>query len=357
MPRKKNLQNVSDGDHTKIENQGDDVPAITNGGGAHFPLEHLTGNGPLPALVSRIVELWRRRQAWHRAEKSLTLQVKGFCRRLCPPIVGKEEKPSVDEEGGKRKFPKNPSADQLYAALMGKGDHPQLPIAMLSTLPLLDSRKGIRAARKAVEKDGERAVLSLPGSDFCLRTPGLTAFTLFAIIGECPGINMRGLLDFATPQRVWKRMGLAVMPDGTRQRLLSGAAAIEAGYNPARRAVVWTIGAALVKAQGPYRELYLRLKEKLRIKAESRGYLVLPSAKIPKNKEGYVSEGIIHDRAKRLMEKEFLRDLWFEFCKDAAPSTGLHQEYVDLGYQSLPLRPVVEPWVIQKEWAPREVEA
>lgn len=113
---------------------------------------------------------------------------------------------------------------------------------------------------------------------------------------------------------LWKRMGLAVM-DGTRQGGLTKNAAkedwIEHGYNAQRRSRMWNIGDALVKAHGPYREVYLARKEYERTTAEAAGLIVAPSAKIPaKRQSEFISDGHIHRRAQRYMEKRLLRDLW-----------------------------------------------
>jgi hypothetical protein len=50
--------------------------------------------------------------------------------------------------------------------------------------------------------------------------------------------------------------------------------------------------------------------------AVSSGLIVLPSAKIPAAlKEYHISQGHIHKRAQRYMEKKLLRDLWREWRK------------------------------------------
>lgn len=245
----------------------------------------------LSPTIQTITELWRRRQAWHRAEKSLTLQIKSFCRRIC--------------DGDKEE------ADKLYKAIMKNTEHPQKETVLFAVLPLLVARSKIEPERKQVEKQLLALIPPLPGYDFVCDTPGLSPFSLAALIGECPGVHYQGFLDFKTYQQVWKRMGVAVMEDGTRQRRVKGAEAIKHGYVAARRSVLWTIGDSLIKKQGPYRELYLRIKKEEVQQAENKGLMVVPAAKIPsKNPEKYISEGYIHNRAKRRMEKELLKDLW-----------------------------------------------
>ena len=106
-------------------------------------------------------------------------------------------------------------------------------------------------------------------------------------------------------------MGMAVMPDGKRQRKVEGVAALAHGYSPGRRSVMWNIGDCMVKAGGPWRELYDQRKAYEIATQAANGITVCPSAKIPKkNPEAFMSAGHVHNRAKRYIEKRFLRSLW-----------------------------------------------
>lgn len=300
------------------ETQPTHVNALTNGNGhvrpdyhsvdysqvaAHLPVPTTHTNGrqrrsrhaaeeeALKVNVAATLELWRRRQAWHRAEKALTLAGKSLCRRLC---------------GGDKTEGSN-----LYEAVLKDKEHALKTEATLACGPLVAAYHQINAARKQVEKQLERIAKELPGYEFVTNTPGLSAFTLYALTAECAGVNYRGFLDFDTISRVYKRMSVHCLPDGSRARLLPGVNAVEAGYAPKRRSVLWTIGDSAIKPAGPYREMYLALKAKEVEKAEEKGLKVVPSANIPKkNREGYMSQAHVHNRAKRLTEKEILRALW-----------------------------------------------
>lgn len=136
-----------------------------------------------------------------------------------------------------------------------------------------------------------------------------SAVSLAVILAETGDLS-----GYAGPAKLWKRMGLAVM-NGTRQGGLRKTAAaeewIEHGYSARRRAIMFVIGDVLVKQKGPYRDLYLQRKEIERAKAQAAGLIVAPSAKIPeKRKHEFMSDGHIHRRAQRYMEKRLLRDLW-----------------------------------------------
>lgn len=218
-----------------------------------------------PATIAELLEQWRRRQAWHRAEKSLTLQAKALCRRL---VAGDKAE-----------------AEKVFAAAYGKGEHEMAEVAFAATVPLIDARKSIETHRKMVEKRLVKLAKSLPVAPYVESVRGVGLLSLAAIVGEAGDLS-----NYSNPAKLWKRLGLAVMPDGSRQRRVSGEAAVEHGYSPARRAVVWNIGACIVKAGGPLKAVYdaRKLYEADRV----------------------ATKGHAHNRAQRYVEKRFIRDLW-----------------------------------------------
>lgn len=166
------------------------------------------------------------------------------------------------------------------------------------------------AIESAASKEMERLAASLPvWRSFGEGVRGFGARSLAVIIGEAGD-----LAAYANPGKLWKRMGLAVF-DGVRQGGLLKTASKEEwiahGYNRQRRSHMFVIGDVLVKTTGPYREVYLTRKQYERAKAAERGLTVAPAAKIPaKRKAEFISDGHIHHRAQRYMEKRLLRDLW-----------------------------------------------
>lgn len=219
----------------------------------------------LADTIAEIREQWRRRQAWHRAEKSLTLQAKALCRRLA--------------EGGDKK-----EADRMYKAALGKGAHEMAEIALAAIFPLDEARKAIETHRKAVEKRLIKLAKALPVASWVEGMRGVGLLSLAAIVGEAGDLG-----SYANPAKLWKRMGLAVMPDG-RQRKIGGMAALDHGYSPARRSVVWNIGACIVKAGGPLKAAYdaRKIYEAERVETKLHA----------------------HNRAQRYVEKRLLRMLW-----------------------------------------------
>lgn len=232
------------------------------------------------ATISEILrERHRMRQDLHQAEKNLTMQIRAICRRL---VAGDKAE-----------------AESLYAAVIGKQPHTQAVTALAITQPLLDARATINTRRVEVEKAMKRDAKQLPIWPWVRGTFGFGALNLASLIGETGDLSA-----YATHSKLWKRLGLAVI-NGERQRRVSGAAAIEHGYNPSRRSVMWNVGQCLFKSQsqrldkstghilkpaGPYRLGYDARKELELARVETKAHA--------------------HNRATRYMEKKLVRNLW-----------------------------------------------
>lgn len=138
---------------------------------------------------------------------------------------------------------------------------------------------------------------------------GFGKMSLAIIVAEAGDLS-----KYPKKGHLWKRMGVAVIDGQAQGKLPKNTAKdiwIEHGYNRERRSRMFTIGDTLIKAQGPYREVYLARKEYERARAEREGLIVAPSAKIPvKRAHEFISDGHIHRRSQRYMEKRLLRELW-----------------------------------------------
>ena len=245
---------------------------------------------PAPDVSPLIVEI--REQAYqrrrlHKAEKALTLQIKGHCRRLC---AGDKDQAAV-----------------VYKAMLGKERSELAATAMAANMVFLNIREQAESARRSVEIRLEDLAGQLPVSSWWQAIRGCNLLGLALIVGECPGWNDQGLGDFATVSKLWKRMGLAVMPDGTRQRRIAGDAAIEHGFAPSRRAAMWTIGQSLFLAQSQRVD-----KETGEVKREAGPYRVIYDERkaYEIERDMGIKPCISHARAKRFMEKRLLRNLW-----------------------------------------------
>lgn len=166
--------------------------------------------------------------------------------------------------------------------------HRDVPILDLVTLPYREAWKPLATFRKEYEKRLTHMAAQLPVWPWVEDVRGVSALSLAAVVGETGD-----LWNYPNPAKLWKRMGLAVI-NGERQRKVTGAAALDHGYAPQRRATLWVIGDCLIKLNqdGPYRTYYLSEKERQR------------------ELHPELSDKVTHLRAKRHMEKRFLRDLW-----------------------------------------------
>jgi hypothetical protein len=230
---------------------------------------------PFRAPIGELIEHHRYRWQMIRARTRLELQAQAFCRRFC--------------DGDKVK------AGKLWGDIKKDEAHPMrvwLQPFLIGVVPFVQ-------AQTATEKKLTKMVKGLAVYPWAKSVSGLGEISLSAIIGELGDEPT----NYKSVSAIWKRMGLAVI-NGDRQRRVAGDAAIEHGYNPQRRSIMWNIGACLIKAQvrkdpddeekriaiGDYGQVYLDRKA---YEAE-RG----------------ISKAQSHNRAQRFMEKRLLRDLW-----------------------------------------------
>lgn len=232
--------------------------------------------------VDRIVERWRQRQDMMRARLRLELQGQAMCRRLC--------------DGDKVQ------AAKLWASATKDDEHEIRPLIeplLTAMVPLLDSQKWI-------EKDIKASVRQMRlWNEWAVDIKGFGEVSFGGVIGECaimPG-------EYRNPSCLWKRMGMAVI-GGERQRKCANAEkAIEHGYNPTRRSLMWNIGGTLMKAQirNPKGEDGKPIGESVAIGELGQVYL---DRKVYENTREGVTPILAHLRAKRYMEKRLLRQMW-----------------------------------------------
>jgi hypothetical protein len=192
-------------------------------------------------------------------------------------------------------------------------------VVELATLPLADARATIDANIKPHEKRIRELARELPIWDIFQDVRGFGELAFGQIIAEAGDLS-----KYANPAKLWKRMGCAVI-DGERQQKKLGAAALEHGYSPRRRSLVWNVGECLVKLNqgGPYRTLY---DERKKYEA-ARPWCGKCKNKDQKGEREHCTKGHVHNRAKRYMEKRLLRDLW-EMWNDDQLSCEAHVQGV-----------------------------
>lgn len=235
-------------------------------------------------LIETIRETSKRRQQIVAAQSKLTLQIKAICRGLC--------------DGDKSE------AGKLYKALIEREDDPRVDALMWLSESLISAHDLLETKRAALEKELTTLAGELPVAPWVLGIRGAGLGGLALIVGEAGDLS-----SYSGPAKLWKRMGLAVI-DGERQRAKAGVSQEEAlviGYNPRRRSVVWNIGDSLLKAQSARVD-----KETGEVKREAGEYRKLydERKKLEAEKDPTGRPAAHHARAKRYVEKRYLRELW-----------------------------------------------
>ena len=196
--------------------------------------------------------------------------------------------------------------DAVFAMALEGGGHRihdgQFRAALAACTPIIlnsaTSRDTWDKHRNRTEKAMRKLARSLPAWEWVEGIAGFGDLGLGIIVGETGD-----LFGYATKERVWKRLGLAVIK-GERQQRKSGAEAAAAhGYSPSRRAEIWTIADSLFRHQwhsakedapagpsGPYGAVYGRRKAH-----------TVTREWTPKHQD---------NDARRVMTKSLVEDLW-----------------------------------------------
>lgn len=210
------------------------------------------------------------------------------------------------------------------AGTSGGKDKDIVTDARLEIATTLISVESFRSQQTAIEKEMRKQAQLLPVWPWAEEVKGFGALDFAKIIGEAGDLSR-----FATHQRLWKRMGLAVI-NGGRQRKVKGKAALEHGYNAKRRAVSWNMAQNLFKHQwrgekdgepahpiGPYGEKYARKKAEYLERVEATASL--PDKVGEHWNPAKWTKKRADNAARRYMEKELLRDLWQEWRRRSGP--------------------------------------
>lgn len=239
---------------------------------------------------------------WQQAGIKMTLRMSAICRAF----VGARDK--GDKAGLKR-------AAELQARVEKQNQTPEEEVVAITCIPLMAARDALEPYCKATKKSLEKMVKGLPISAWVEEIPGLGLFSMAKILGEtgAPGA-------YRSVSALWKRMGLAVI-DGERQRRVPGADATKHGYNPKRRAVIWNVGKQICndmkrpkldedldarEGLSKYERMFLK---RLRVEVTNH----VEHARKPVERDGVMYESFSKQaaaRAKRYVEKMFLKDLW-----------------------------------------------
>ncbi len=299
--------------------------------------------------VDTIHEMYRCRVTWHKSEKILTLQARAVCRRVR----------GGDKDLGAALFDEIIKIPPDLAAHLVEhpAENPELSRILMEILPILQSRSILQTQRQNYENRYETLVWDLPIMEWANEISGVGPGSVAAIIG-----NTGNLWHYPTVQKFWNRMGLAVMPDGRRQRNIMGQSVADrtmGGYNAQRRSVVWNIGTSIMFAQtarvdkttgeikreaGEYRKIYDARRAYEEAKNERGEYAPLTAAIMKSSppsktteaykayKLGKLPKGHLKARSQRYMEKELLKRFWVAWrktmlaCKPSAAELAAVQE-------------------------------
>jgi hypothetical protein len=208
-----------------------------------------------------------------------------------------------------------------------KGKDPKLPPpgdprrrAIDSFLPMIPITAMSRAVwdkkRDEIETNMRKLAASLPVLAWVKQhAKGVGDLGLARIVGEAPLIG-----QYQTHEKLWKRLGVAVVAGERQQKKRDRDEAKLHGYAPRRRAECWSVcsdtmfraqwrGAddddpdAIGKPIGPYGAVYWRRKQETLARIEATGNLPFDDPKKWTKKRCDAD-------ARRVMAKEFLRDLW-----------------------------------------------
>jgi hypothetical protein len=282
---------------------------------------------PEPAVGAALLKVWsgwRMRQRWHKAEKSLILQGKAFCRGYCD---GDKDRANALFDAAFKEF---------LNVMKGESEPTkELPFEVSIALdPFFVSLKKFQDERKKLERDLDKTARTLPTYEWAMAVPGFGAGSFLSIIGEATVVELDGSLrtigDYHSVAGLWKRMGVAII-NGERQRKRSDAEeALLHGYSPARRSALWNIGGGLIGGMGRgYRPL---LDEDISVNGSLSHYQKMFVARLrylaARDPEKFAKEPVLKKNkageqetresftlacaasAKRYVEKKFLRDLY-----------------------------------------------
>ena len=264
-----------------------------------FDGEALTGLAP---TYDRLRALQRQRQFCITSQSRIDRACESFIARVIGFDVGAEEK--ARKEVFKRASDFRKEVEKAGGGGQSRHDDPEA-VALSACIPIALNSAIARAAwdglRDQAEKEMRRLAKTLPAYPWVQSVRGFGDLGFAIVCGETGDLT-----TYATKERVWKRLGLAVI-DGVRQQRRSNAEEAAAhGYSPKRRAEVWTVADSMFRAQwrgvredapahalGPYGEVYARRKAQTSA-SESRGWT-------PKH---------IDNDARRIMTKRLIEDLW-----------------------------------------------
>lgn len=259
---------------------------------------------PYAEPLAQLVELGRIYTDWMRAKNRLVLQGKAIGRRYC----GGDK-----AEGG-----------ALFDAVMD-GEPVAAPV-QAAMAPIAIAAQAFVANLKDTERAMIRLARQFPAHGIVKDTYGLSELGFAHIVAAAGDVG-----SYLSPRHLWKRFGLGLVDTGgglERQRRVGGADALAHGYAPARRSIMWNIGNGLIGCMGrgprlepdadpseaelsPYQVAFV-----LECRRQASLHPEMARPVTAKGMESFSKHCAA--RAKRKVEKEFLKALWRRWREEVA---------------------------------------
>lgn len=264
----------------------------------------------LSDLVPALHEAAREYNWLMRTEGDMARRLKAIARVMSADQVGLDDQ-HVDVGDEDEQIDHRAIDDQLKAVDLQRPPRNAHLDAVLAAPVLEQTRAYVKAHRNVAARRVQFLAKQLAVYPWAEQIRGVGPLALGLIVAETGDLS-----KYANPAKVWKRMGLAVAPDGKAQRRISGrgdlskgktrddatAEAIAMGYSPRRRSLMHVVGECLLKLNdGEYRALYDGRK--------AYEQATSPDLRLIQH----------HKRALRYIEKRFLKHLWQEWRRHAAP--------------------------------------
>jgi len=287
---------------------------IPPGGEGQIPDEHQL-TCALTATISELIALQRQRKFCIVSQSRCDRSVESFIATQLgynKDADAKERKAVFAKASAFRKeVEKNGGGQSAFESHKADAPSVAIPLIVLSA----SAREAWDKHRNQVEKRMRKLAQTLPGWGYASTIKGLGEKSYAILIGECGDWS-----NYATKERVWKRLGLAVI-EGERQGRRSNAEdAAKHGYSPKRRSEAWNIADSLFKHQwrgakddtpagpiGRYGEIYAKRKAHT------------------ETREGWTPAHRDND-ARRVMTKVLIEDLWKAWRQDVRPVSAVTPE-------------------------------
>lgn len=257
------------------------------GGGGQGSIVNHADNAP-SAICPQLMALQRQRRFLIRTANRQTNAAGAYVRRLLgwSPDLPDAERAKIVKAAAK-------AVKACREWDMIEGEPPMERDDALMVRLTLDMAEPAQAHRHLIETRMEKLARQLPVYPWAKAVKGFGDLALAVVIGEAGDLS-----NYATKERLWKRLGLAVI-DGIRQQKRSNVDEAAAhGYNPQRRA-----------------EIYSCVSESLtKWKAHNR-YGAVYAARRLRTAETHPewNKAHSHNDAMRVMTKKLLADLWREW--------------------------------------------